>query len=73
MEGEKIFELLRGGIWRGRKTFLSSLEGGYGGGEKVFRLFRGGRWRGTKRVFPEEGEKKFPCRGMRGGEKKNSK
>ena len=21
MEGEKIFELLRGGIWRGRKSF----------------------------------------------------
>ena len=31
MEGEKIFELLRGGIWRGRKQFLDSLEGGYGG------------------------------------------
>ena len=69
MEGEKIFELLRGGIWRGRKQFLGSLEGGYGGGEKFFGLLRGGRWRGTKRVFPEGEKKNFPCRGIRGGRK----
>ena len=51
------------------KKKLGSLERGYGGGEKFFGLLRGGRWRGTKRVFPEGGEKIFPCRGIRGGRK----